>query len=167
MGFFDKISESISETGQGIKKMADDSSAKSQLNSELRKKEKEMEALVYQIGLAMVSNEPGICSEKCPDLYSQLVNARETSKELRNRLMMLDAEIVCPGCGKTIKGVTQFCTNCGTRLPEPDMNMNAGYDLPTRKAAMPAQTSAGTCKNCGAPLKPGAAFCNNCGSPVE
>ena len=166
MGFFDKLSESLSETGQGIKKMADDTSAKSQMNSELKKKEKELEALVYQVGLVMVSNEPEICSQKCGDLYAQIVNAREAAKDIRNRLMLLDAEIVCPGCGKTIKGVTEFCANCGTKLPEPNMDMNANYDLPTRKAVVNEQT-AGTCSNCGAPLKPGAAFCTNCGTPVK
>ena len=166
MGFFDKLSESLSETGQGIKKMADDTSAKSQMNSELKKKEKELEALVYQVGLVMVSNEPEICSQKCGDLYAQIVNAREAAKNIRNRLMLLDAEIVCPGCGKTIKGVTEFCANCGTKLPEPNMDMNASYDLPTRKAVVNEQ-AAGTCSNCGAPLKPGAAFCTNCGTPVK
>lgn len=165
MGFFDKLSESLSETGQGIKKMADDSSAKSQMNSELKKKEKELEALVYQVGLVMVSNEPEICSQKCGDLYAQIVSAREAAKDIRNRLMLLDAEIVCPGCGKTIKGVTEFCANCGTKLPDPNMDMNASYDLPTRKAVV--NEAAGTCSNCGAPLKPGAAFCTNCGTPVK
>lgn len=165
MGFFDKLSESLSETGQGIKKMADDTSAKSQMNSELKKKEKELEALVYQVGLVMVSNEPEICSQKCGDLYAQIVSAREAAKDIRNRLMLLDAEIVCPGCGKTIKGVTEFCANCGTKLPDPNMDMNASYDLPTRKAVV--NEAAGTCSNCGAPLKPGAAFCTNCGTPVK
>lgn len=165
MGFFDKLSESLSETGQGIKKMAYDSSAKSQLHSELKKKEKELEALVYQVGLVMVSNEPEICNQKCGDLYAQIVSAREAAKDIRNKLMLLDAEIVCPGCGKTIKGVTEFCANCGTKLPDPNMNMNASYDLPTRKAVV--NEAAGTCSNCGAPLKPGAAFCTNCGTPVK
>ena len=114
----------------------------------------------------MVSNEPEICSQKCGDLYAQIVNAREAAKDIRNRLMLLDAEIVCPGCGKTIKGVTEFCANCGTKLPEPNMDMNASYDLPTRKAVVNEQ-AAGTCSNCGAPLKPGAAFCTNCGTPVK
>ena len=100
------------------------------------------------------------------DLYAQIVNAREAAKDIRNRLMLLDAEIVCPGCGKTIKGVTEFCANCGTKLPEPNMDMNASYDLPTRKAVVNEQ-AAGTCSNCGAPLKPGAAFCTNCGTPVK
>lgn len=165
MGFFDKISESLSETGQGIKKMADDTSAKSQMNSELKKKEKELEALVYQVGLVMVSNEPELCREKCGDLYGQIVSAREAAKDIRNRLTLLDAEIVCPGCGKTIKGVTEFCANCGTRLPEPNLDMNADYSLPTRKAMV--NQSAGTCRNCGAALKPGAAFCTNCGTAIE
>ncbi|MBR0308409.1 MAG: zinc ribbon domain-containing protein [Mogibacterium sp.] len=163
MGFLDNLSNTIAETGQGIRDMADRSSAKSLLQGELRRKEKELEALVYQMGLQMVSNEPEVCQEKCPELYSQLINARETAKELRNQIALLEVEIICPGCGRTIKGAQQFCTYCGSILPEPNLNMNRDYTLTGLQ--MPNQAGA-VCAKCGSPLRPGAAFCVNCGEPV-
>lgn len=165
MGFLDKITDSIAETGQELKRMADQSSAKGQMNSDLKKREKDMEALVYQIGLQIVSNHPEVCEEHCPELYKSLLDTREAAKQLRNQLALSEVEIVCPGCGRTIKGVSKFCTFCGTTLPEPDLNPNADYSLPNNKQVV-ADPSAGTCAKCGAPLKPGAAFCVNCGEPI-
>lgn len=144
MGIFDKIGDSIVETGQEIRKMADQNS----LQGELRKKNKELESLVYQIGLEMISSEPEICARKCPESYSQLMEAREQAKILRNQISLMNVMITCPGCGRTIKGATQFCVYCGSKLPDPAADQ-------------------GSCANCGAPLKPGAAFCTNCGTPVE
>ena len=165
MGFLDKITDSIAETGQEIKRVAGQTSAKSQMHSDLKKREKDMEALVYQIGLQMVSNHPEICEEKYPDIYKNLIDTREAARLLRNQIALTEVEIMCPGCGRTIKGATKFCTYCGTTLPEPNLNPDAEYAIPNNKplAAAPA---AGTCTKCGAPLKPGAAFCVNCGEPL-
>ena len=165
MGFLDRISESISETGQDIKRKADQSSAKSQLNSELRKKEKELETLVYQVGYELVSNAPDVCRERCPEAYSRLLAAREEAKNLRNQLALTEVEIICPGCGRTVKGAAPFCTYCGSRLPEPQLNMNAEFAMPGADPVV-KNTSGEVCSNCGAPLKAGAAFCVKCGTPV-
>lgn len=165
MGFLDRISETISETGQDIKRKADQSSAKSQMNSELRRREKELEGLVYQIGFEMVSNHPEVCGEKCPELYNQLVNTREAAKDLRNRIALTEVEILCPGCGRVVKGAAPFCTYCGTRLPEPNLDPNAEYAIPGGTPVIQNQ-SGEICPTCGAPLKVGAAFCVNCGTPV-
>lgn len=165
MGFLDRITESISETGQDIKRKADQSSAKSQLNSELRKKEKELESLVYQIGYELVSNAPEVCRDRCPEAYGRLVEAREAAKNLRNQLALSEVEIVCPGCGRTVKGAAPFCTYCGSRLPEPNLNMNAEFAMPGVDPVV-KNPSGEVCSNCGAPLKAGAAFCVKCGTPV-
>lgn len=165
MGFLDNISNTLAETSQGIKSMADRSSTKSQLNNELKNREKELETLVYQIGFQMVSNEPDTCAEKCPELYSQLVTARDTAKELRNQLALMEVEIQCPGCGRIIKGAQPFCTYCGSILPDPSLNMNMDYTFSNLGPMM--QASGAVCRNCGAPLRPGAAFCVNCGTPVQ
>lgn len=144
MGIFDKIGDSIVETGQEIRKMADQNS----LQNELRKTNKELESLVYQIGLELISNEPELCAQKCPESYSQLVDAREQARILRNQISLMNVMITCPGCGRMIKGATQFCVYCGSKLPDPGMEQ-------------------AVCAGCGAPLKQGASFCTNCGRPVE
>lgn len=167
MGFFDKISDTITETGQDIKRMANQSSAKSQLNSELRRTEKELEALVYQIGYELISKAPDTCKEHCPEAYTRLVNAREAAKNLRNQIALTEVEIVCPGCGRVVKGAQPFCTYCGFALPEPNFNaMNMDYTLSGLQPLNMNQQAGPACPTCGAPLKEGAAFCINCGTPV-
>lgn len=165
MGFLDRISESIAETGQGLKNMADQSSAKGQMNSDLRKKEKELENLVYQIGFQMVSNEPDLCKEKCGDLYEQLLSTREAAKSLRDQLALTNLERPCPGCGRIVKGPVLFCTHCGNKMPEVNMDTSTDFSLPNKNPVV-QNPSGETCSSCGAPLKEGAGFCVNCGTPV-
>lgn len=160
MGIFDKLGETFVETGQEIRKMADQNS----LQGELRKINKDLESLVYQIGLEMISNEPELCSQKCPESYAHLKEAREQARILRNQIALMNVLITCPGCGKTIKGATQFCVYCGSRLPEPRIDQNQEYEIPNNNIS---NQGAALCQNCGAPLKPGAAFCVSCGSPVQ
>lgn len=47
----------------------------------------------------------------------------------------------CPNCGKACRQGEAFCTDCGTKKPEPPK-----------------------CPGCGKPAKPGAAFCSSCGT---
>ena len=47
----------------------------------------------------------------------------------------------CPNCGKACRLGEAFCTECGTKKPEPPK-----------------------CPGCGKPARPGAAFCSNCGT---
>lgn len=160
MGFIDKIGESIVETGQEIRKMADQNS----LQSDLRKKNKELESIVYRIGLEMISNEPEICEKKCPESYAQLIAAREQARILRNQIALMDVVITCPGCGRNIKGASQFCIYCGSRLPDSGIDQSQEYEIPNNIVNEHSQK---TCSNCGAVLKKGASFCVNCGSPVQ
>ena len=166
MGIFDKITDTLTETGQDIKRKADQTSARSQLNSELRKKEKERESLVYQIGYELVSNAPDVCRERCPETYGSLLQAREAAKQLRNQLALSEAEIVCPGCGRTIKGAAPFCTYCGSRLPQPNIGPVTDSGVPGAGLAV-KDPSGELCSNCGAPLKKGASFCVRCGTRIE
>ena len=172
MGIFDdskdllsKLGGSLAETGQELKRMADQATEKSQLQSELGRNEKELESHIYNVGLFMVSNEPDICKDKCPELYEQIVNARETSKMIRDKLALIDVEVVCPGCGKVSKGGAQFCINCGSKLPETNLDLNNDSDV--QPVDVPeAPPAIDLCPKCGAKLKPDAIFCTNCGEKI-
>ena len=160
MGIFDKLGDTIVETGQELKKMADQNS----LQSDLRKKNKDLESLVYQIGLEIISNEPEMVAQKCPERYTQLMEAREQARLLRNQISLMNTVVVCPGCGRETKGASQFCVYCGSRLPDPRIDQSREYEMPG--GDLNAQTQE-YCLNCGAPLKPGAAFCTNCGASIQ
>jgi predicted amidophosphoribosyltransferase len=113
----------------------------------------------------MVSNEPELCKEKCGDLYAQLLNARETAKSLRDQLALTNLERPCPGCGRMVKGPIQFCTHCGNKMPEINMDSSVDFSLPNKQQVI-QNPSGETCQSCGSPLKEGAVFCVNCGAAV-
>ena len=58
----------------------------------------------------------------------------------------------CAACGAKLLEGASFCSNCGTKVPEPNTEA-------------PAESSA-VCPNCGTALSAGAAFCGNCGTKL-
>ena len=57
MGFFDNVKNSFTETSQDLTKKAKDTTEIFRLNNLNKTKEKEIEKVIYQIGLAFYSNK--------------------------------------------------------------------------------------------------------------
>jgi hypothetical protein len=64
---------------------------------------------------------------------------------------------ICPNCGNQTGEGAVFCDQCGTRLPQPEI-----------EAPAPAPAGGAViCPACGAGNVPGEAFCDFCGSPLQ
>ena len=140
MGFFDDVKNSLTEKSQDLSKKAKDTTEIYRLNSANKSMEKEVEKLIYQIGLRYYANYKDECAEKCPDLIEQI-----------DQLSIVE---VCPNCGKKLDPNAKFCVNCGTAINRE----------PTSATPNP---SGKVCAACGTPLEDDAAFCTNCGTPVK
>lgn len=151
MGFFDNVKNSLTETSQELTQKAKDTTEIYRLNNLNKTKEKEIEKLVYQIGLTYYSNFREECEEKFSDLTTQIAQIQKEIAENKQMIEKLSTEEVCPSCGKKLTGGSKFCIYCGTSL---DAVKNE------------AKVSGKTCSSCGKPLDEGAAFCTYCGTPV-
>jgi hypothetical protein len=60
----------------------------------------------------------------------------------------------CKACGAELSASTQFCQQCGTKIP------------PAGSHQRPARPVRKICPGCGKPVREGLKFCSNCGSPV-
>ena len=116
MGFFDNVKNSLSETSQELTQKAKDTTEIYRLNNLNKTKEKEIEKLVYQIGLAYYSNFREECEEKFADLTTQIAQIQKEIAENKQMVEKLSTEEVCPSCGKKLTGGSKFCIYCGTSL---------------------------------------------------
>lgn len=116
--------------------------------------EKEVEKLIYQIGLRYYANYKDECAEKCPDLIEQIDQLYRTMEANKQQIEQLSIVEVCPNCGKKLDPNAKFCVNCGTAI--------------NREPSPAAPNPSGkVCASCGTPLEDDAAFCTNCGTPVK
>lgn len=151
MKFFDNVKNSLTETSQELTQKAKDTTEIYRLNNLNKTKEKEIEKLVYQIGLTYYSNFHEECEEKFSDLTTQIAQIQKEIAENKQMVEKLSTEEVCPSCGKKLTGGSKFCIYCGTSL-----------DAAKNKTSVNEKT----CSSCGKPLEEGAAFCTHCGTPV-
>jgi len=69
----------------------------------------------------------------------------------------------CPACNSAVAPDTLFCTNCGSRLPEPPATITQAQTLPE---AAGKSSDVFRCVKCNANLEPEAMFCTSCGTRV-
>ena len=154
MGFFDDMKNSLTEKSQDLSKKAKDTTEIYRLNNANKSMEKEVEKLIYQIGLRYYANYKDECTEKCPDLIEQIDQLYQTMEANKQQIEQLSIVEVCPNCGKKLDPNAKFCVNCGTAI--------------NREPAPVAPNPSGkVCASCGTPLEDDAAFCTNCGTPVK
>ena len=69
----------------------------------------------------------------------------------------------CPACNSAVAPDALFCTNCGSRLPEPPATTPAQ----TLPEAAGKSSDVARCIKCNAILEPEAMFCTSCGTRVS
>ena len=152
MGFFDNVKNSLTETSQDLTKKAKDTSEVFRLNNANKAKEKEIETVIYQIGVSYYSNAMEECSVRFPELTMQVKNLQEEIAANKKLIEELSTEEICPTCGKKINRGSKFCIYCGASINVTD---NTTVEVTGKR-----------CSSCGSPIEKDAAFCTNCGTPV-
>ena len=71
----------------------------------------------------------------------------------------------CPVCNSAVAPDALFCTNCGSRLPEPPATIT--QEAQTLPEAAGKSSDVARCSKCNANLEPEAMFCTNCGTRVS
>ena len=152
MGFFDNVKNSLTETSQDLTKKAKDTTEIFRLTNLNKTKEKEIEKVVYQVGMAYYSNCKDECEMKFPEFVSQIQKLQEEIAANKEMIEKLSVEEVCPNCGKKLSPGAKFCIYCGSSIDE---------------AKATVKLSGQMCSACGNPIEEGAAFCPHCGTPVQ
>lgn len=195
MSFLDNIGSKASAAGQAAAEKARNFAEVNRLNGVISDHEKRISRLYFEIGQSYYERHKDDPEAEELERIAEITDTNEKIAVCRNQIKALKGVEKCPNCGADVQNGSQFCNNCGTRMPPASMKTapKAGLTCPTCGAAVaegnlfcnncgtklaptpapapaPAEPAVEelkrSCPNCGTELEPDAAFCFNCGAKL-
>lgn len=153
MSFFDNIGSKASAAGQAAAEKARNFAEVNRLNGVVNDHEKRISRLYFEIGQSYYERHKDDPEAEELERIAAITDTNEKIAVCRNQIKTLKGVEKCPNCGADVQNGSQFCNNCGTRMPPASM-----------KTAPKAPGL--TCPTCGAAVAEGNLFCNNCGTKL-
>lgn len=152
MSFFDNIGSKASAAGQAAAEKARNFAEVNRLNGVISDHEKRISRLYFEIGQSYYERHKDDPEAEELERIAAITDTNEKIAVCREQIKTLKGVEKCPNCGADVQNGSQFCNNCGTRMPP---------------ASMKTAPKAGlTCPTCGAAVAEGNLFCNNCGTKL-
>lgn len=152
MSFLDNIGSKASAAGQAAAEKARNFAEVNRLNGVISDHEKRISRLYFEIGQSYYERHKDDPEAEELERIAAITDTNEKIAVCREQIKTLKGVEKCPNCGADVQNGSQFCNNCGTRMPP---------------ASMKTAPKAGlTCPTCGAAVAEGNLFCNNCGTKL-
>ena len=152
MSFFDNIGSKASAAGQAAAEKARNFAEVNRLNGVISDHEKRISRLYFEIGQSYYERHKDDPEAEELERIAAITDTNEKIAVCRNQIKTLKGVEKCPNCGADVQNGSQFCNNCGTRMPPASMKTAPKTGL--------------TCPTCGTELESNAAFCFNCGTKL-
>lgn len=152
MSFFDNIGSKASAAGQAAAEKARNFAEVNRLNGVISDHEKRISRLYFEIGQSYYMRHKDDPESEELERIAAITDTNEKIAVCREQIKTLKGVEKCPNCGADVQNGSQFCNNCGTRMPPASMKTAPKTGL--------------TCPTCGTELESDAAFCFNCGTKL-
>ena len=152
MSFFDNIGSKASAAGQAAAEKARNFAEVNRLNGVISDHEKRISRLYFEIGQSYYMRHKDDPESEELERIAAITDTNEKIAVCREQIKTLKGVEKCPNCGADVQNGSQFCNNCGTRIPPASMKTAPKTGL--------------TCPTCGTELESNAAFCFNCGTKL-
>ena len=152
MSFFDNIGSKASAAGQAAAEKARNFAEVTRLGGVVSDHEKRISRLYFEIGQSYYERHKDDPEAEELERIAEITDTNEKIAVCRNQIKTLKGVEKCPNCGADVQNGSQFCNNCGTRIPPASMKTAPKTGL--------------TCPTCGTELESNAAFCFNCGTKL-
>ena len=119
MAFFDDFVQKVNKAAQTVTSKTKDSMEISRLSSAGRGISAELEKLYAQIGRTYVESE-GQAVDDLRTLSDHALELASRLDALERQKLQVRNQNRCPNCGSVMTMDMRFCSNCGTKMPEPE-----------------------------------------------
>lgn len=181
MGFFDKMSSTVSNTINRGANATSRTTRSLKLRSQLNDINKQRAALAAQLGASLYDvtrNDPAFTAGR-ETLYEGIAQIDAQRDQLQAELDKIEAEAeaesaayrtyTCQNCGATVRDSDKFCSGCGRPVADIKAQAEAerAKEAEEAQAAADAAANALICPNCGGIINEGDKFCISCGKPID
>lgn len=118
MGFFDKLSETISTGSAKVAEKAKEVSGIASITAGMEKEKALVEKAYYDMGKKMFNEHKDALAAALPEEVAKVEESLKKIEEAKAALRETKKLNVCPGCGKELSKDVAFCPACGAKMPE-------------------------------------------------
>lgn len=118
MGFFDNLTESLTNAGKDVTQKAKDVSELTKLKLDIKSKEDYVMKQYAEIGKAYFEkhkDEEGL--EEAEQFFLVKEALAEISR-MKEEVLKLQGACECPKCGAKMPGEAVFCSSCGAKMDD-------------------------------------------------
>ena len=120
MGFFDKLSETISTGSAKVAEKAKEVSGVATITAGMEKEKALVEKAYYDMGKKMFNEHKDALAAALPDEVAKVEESLKKIEDAKAAIRETKKLNVCPGCGKELSKEVAFCPACGAKMPEPE-----------------------------------------------
>ncbi len=114
----ESLGKKLSQLGADTKNSVQKMSESYQISSKVKEQKAAMEKLFAQIGEKVFNADPEAAPAGLEEIYASVKEVKDTLSSLEDQRQKVKRVVVCPECGKEAPEDANFCSVCGTKLPE-------------------------------------------------
>lgn len=118
MDFFQKIGNTLSNTGKDLAEKTKKLSDTSKLNSEISKQQNAINEAYRQIGKIYFEKYSNLDCSELRELCDSITASNTKIDELKKEINQIKGLTNCPNCKKEVSTSATFCGSCGHKLKE-------------------------------------------------
>ncbi len=122
MDFFQKLGNTLSNTGKDIAKKTKDMSDISKLNHEITKQQEAIAKTYSQIGKFYFENYSELDYPELKEFCNSIKEANQKIEDFKAEIIQIKGIINCPNCKAEVSTTAAFCGSCGYKLKEETEN---------------------------------------------
>ena len=156
MSFFDELGRKITDAGKAASEKAKDLAEVTHLNSVIKEKQAQADALTAELGEAYFNAHVNDKNCEFYDKVKEIDNLKKAIDDCRSSILEIKGLVECPFCGTQFDADENCCPNCGKAIPRRAQSIVSGNGEEKL-----------ICAVCGYHMRPGSNFCIMCGTPVK